>query len=65
MTILLVPIVVLQLVVGLVFFQRHYLRVTAQMTRSAAYELSLRGRADRGGGRPCACRAALAELGCR
>ena len=40
LTILLVPIVVLQLVVGLVFFQRHYLRVTEQMTRSVAYELA-------------------------
>ena len=40
LTILLVPIVALQLVVGLVFFQRHYLRVSAQMTRSVAYELS-------------------------
>ncbi len=40
LTILLVPIVVLQLVVGLVFFQRHYLRVSEQMTRSIAYELS-------------------------
>lgn len=38
--ILLVPIVVLQLVVGLVFFQRHYLRVTEQMTRNVAYELA-------------------------
>ena len=40
LTILLVPIVVLQLVVGLVFFQRHYLRVTEQMTRNVAYELA-------------------------
>jgi len=32
LAILLVPIVVLQLVVGLVFFQRHYQRVTEQMT---------------------------------
>ncbi len=39
-TILLVPIVVLQLVVGLVFFQRHYQRVTEQMTRNVAYELT-------------------------
>ncbi len=34
------PIVVLQLVVGLVFFQRHYQRVTEQMTRNVAYELN-------------------------
>ncbi len=39
LAILLVPIVVLQLVVGLVFFQRHYQRVTAQMTESVAFEL--------------------------
>ena len=40
LAILLVPIVVLQLVVGLVFFQRHYQRVTEQMTRSIALELA-------------------------
>jgi two-component system osmolarity sensor histidine kinase EnvZ len=40
LTILLVPIVALQLVVGLVFFQRHYLRVSEQMTRNVAYELT-------------------------
>ena len=40
LTILLVPIVALQLVVGLVFFQRHYQRVTEQMTRNVAYELA-------------------------
>ena len=39
MLILLVPIVLLQLIVGLVFFQRHYQRVTAQMSRGVAYEL--------------------------
>ncbi|MBP7003445.1 ATP-binding protein [Amaricoccus sp.] len=37
--ILLVPMVLLQLLVGLVFFQRHYLRVTEQMTRGVALEL--------------------------
>lgn len=40
LTILLVPIVALQLLVGLVFFQRHYQRVTEQMTRNVAYELA-------------------------
>lgn len=40
LAILLVPIVVLQLVVGLVFFQRHYLRVSEQMSRSVAYMLA-------------------------
>lgn len=39
LAILLVPIVVLQLVVGLVFFERHYQRVTEQMTRGVALEL--------------------------
>ena len=48
LTILLVPIVVLQLVVGLVFFQRHYQRVTEQMTRNVAYELAYARRAGRG-----------------
>lgn len=38
--ILLVPIVLLQLVVGLVFFQRHYQRVTDQLTRGVALELN-------------------------
>jgi two-component system osmolarity sensor histidine kinase EnvZ len=38
--ILLVPIVALQLVVGLVFFQRHYQRVSEQMTRSIAREIA-------------------------
>lgn len=37
--ILLIPVVVLQLVVGAVFFERHYQRVTAQMTQSVAEEL--------------------------
>ncbi|TPE50139.1 ATP-binding protein [Amaricoccus solimangrovi] len=39
LTILLVPIVLLQLVVGLVFFQRHYLRVTDQLTSGVGLEL--------------------------
>ncbi len=38
-TILLVPIVMLQLVVGLVFFQRHYQRVTEQLTEGVSLEL--------------------------
>lgn len=40
LTILLVPLVLLQLVVGLVFFQRHYLRVSEQMTRTVGHELA-------------------------
>lgn len=41
LAILMVPIVVLQLIVGLIFFERHYQRVTAQLTRGVALELSL------------------------
>ncbi len=37
--ILMIPIIALQLVVGLVFFQRHYTRVTEQLTRGVAQEL--------------------------
>ncbi|WP_424926902.1 ATP-binding protein [Amaricoccus tamworthensis] len=40
LAILLVPIIVLQLVVGFVFFQRHYQRVTQQMTASVAQGLN-------------------------
>lgn len=39
LAILLVPIVVLQLVVGTIFFQRHYQRVTMQMTSNFAIGL--------------------------
>jgi len=39
--ILVAPVVLLQLIVGYVFFQRHYERVTAQMTRSVALEILL------------------------
>lgn len=62
LTILLVPIVLLQLVVGLVFFQRHYLRVTDQLTSGVALELRYaveevhRARDD------ASARAALAEI---
>ena len=38
--ILLFPVVVLQLVVGMVFIQRHFEEVTTQMTRSVALELN-------------------------
>ena len=38
-TILLLPILLLQLVVGLVFFQRYYLRVTEQLTDMTAREI--------------------------
>jgi len=40
LTILLVPIVLLQLVVGLVFFQRHYQRVTEEMTAGVVVEIA-------------------------
>ena len=39
LAILLVPIIALQLVVGLIFFQRHYQRVTEQLTHGVALEL--------------------------
>ncbi len=39
LAILLVPIIALQLVVGLVFFQRHYQRVTEQLTHGVGLEL--------------------------
>ena len=62
LAILLVPIVVLQLVVGLVFFQRHYQRVTEQMTRSVAYELAYAVEQVEAAGTPRRPRCALAEL---
>ena len=58
LAILLVPIVVLQLVVGLVFFQRHYLRVTEQMTRGVAFELAYAAEQVEAAGHPSAPRAA-------
>lgn len=63
LTILLVPIVVLQLVVGLVFFQRHYLRVTEQMTRAVAYGLSYAADRAEAAGSPQAALAAVEALG--
>ena len=63
LTILLVPIVALQLIVGLVFFQRHYLRVTEQITRSVAYGLSYAADRAEAAGNPAAASAAVAALG--
>jgi two-component system osmolarity sensor histidine kinase EnvZ len=62
LAILLVPIVLLQLVVGLVFFQRHYQRVTEQLTGGVA--LILRYALDEVRRAPddAAARAALAEM---
>ena len=62
LTILLVPIVALQLIVGLVFFQRHYLRVTEQMTRSVAYELSYAVERVESAGQPSRAALQLSEL---
>ncbi|MFO1106291.1 MAG: ATP-binding protein [Amaricoccus sp.] len=63
LAILLVPIVLLQLVVGLVFFQRHYQRVTEQLSEGVALELRLAideaGRAAT----PDAARQRLQEIG--
>lgn len=61
--ILLVPIVLLQLIVGLVFFQRHYQRVTEQMTRGVALEI--RYAIDRIEAAPddAAAQAALLDIG--
>ncbi len=63
LTILLVPIVVLQLVVGLVFFQRHYLRVTEQMTRSVAYEIAYTADRAESAATPQGTAAAVDSLG--
>lgn len=63
LTILLVPIIVLQLVVGLVFFQRHYLRVSEQLTRSVAYELALAVKTVDAAPDPASATARLTELG--
>ena len=62
LTILLVPIVVLQLVVGFVFFQRHYLRVSEQMTRSVAYELAYAANQIASAEDPSAAARRIAEL---
>jgi two-component system osmolarity sensor histidine kinase EnvZ len=63
LAILLVPIVALQLVVGLVFFQRHYQRVTEQMTRSTAVELGFAVEQVEAAGDPARAARRLAELG--
>ena len=61
LTILLVPLVLLQLVVGLVFFQRHYLRVSEQMTRGIAHELAFAVAEAEAAGSPQAAAAQVAE----
>ncbi len=60
--ILLVPVVLLQLVVGLVFFQRHYQRVTEQMSGIAARELRQAIGEAEGAADPAAAAARLAAL---
>ena len=62
LAILLVPIVLLQLVVGLVFFQRHYQRVTEQLTSGVALELRYALDEVRRAPDDAAARAALAEM---
>ena len=62
LTILLVPIVLLQLVVGLVFFQRHYLRVTDQLASGVALELRYAIEEVHRAPDDAAARAALAEI---
>lgn len=62
LTILLVPIVLLQLVVGLLFFQRHYLRVTDQLTSGVALELRYAIEETRRAPDDAAARARLAAI---
>jgi two-component system osmolarity sensor histidine kinase EnvZ len=62
LAILLVPIIVLQLVVGLVFFQRHYLRVTEQMTRGVAGEIAYAVEQIDAAGDPVRAARRIAEL---
>jgi two-component system osmolarity sensor histidine kinase EnvZ len=63
LTILLVPIVVLQLVVGLFFFQRHYQRVTEQMTAGVAVGLNYATRQAEAFPQPAVAAEAIAEAG--
>jgi two-component system osmolarity sensor histidine kinase EnvZ len=63
LTILLVPVIVLQLVVGLVFFQRHYLRVTEQMTRGIAHALAYAVQQAEGAADQAEARRRIAALG--
>ena len=60
--ILLVPIILLQLVVGLVFFQRHYQRVTERLTEITARQLRYAIAEAETAGSPEAAARRLAEL---
>lgn len=60
--ILLVPVVALQLVVSVVFIQRHFEGVTEQMTRNVALELRFLLQAVDEAQTPQAARAALADI---
>lgn len=61
-TILIVPVVAIQLVVSVVFFQRHFEGVTRQMTRSVAAELAYLVAAVDAARDAAAARAAVAPL---
>jgi two-component system, OmpR family, osmolarity sensor histidine kinase EnvZ len=63
LTILLVPLVLLQLVVGLIFFQRHYQRVTEQMTAGVAVGLAYAVRQAEAIPQPSAAAEAIADAG--
>ena len=60
--ILLLPIVTIQLVVGVVFIQRHYENVTRQMTQNLLFELTLIADTIDDAGTPAAAEAALEPL---
>jgi two-component system, OmpR family, osmolarity sensor histidine kinase EnvZ len=60
--ILLIPMIVLQLFVGYVFFERHYQRVTHQMTRTVAAELLYIVDQIENAGSPAAIARQLAEI---
>mgnify|MGYP000613267817 CR=1 FL=1 len=60
--ILVLPVVTIQLVVSVVFIQRHFERVTRQMTQSMVHEIDLLDRAARTAPDLAAARARLADL---
>jgi two-component system osmolarity sensor histidine kinase EnvZ len=60
--ILVLPVVTIQLVVSVVFIQRHFERVTRQMTQSMVHEIDLLDRAARTAPNLAAARARLADL---
>ncbi|WP_417809122.1 ATP-binding protein [Thioclava sp.] len=60
--ILVLPVVTIQLVVSVVFIQRHFERVTRQMTQSMVHEIDLLDRAARTAPDLATARARLADL---